>query len=104
MRSVNSEIVQLRDQQELFPKITQLIQSTFKFYFVALYTADGTTGRITYRSSAGKALSKEQIRELAGPGGIAFGDRSGGNLRAERAGDLRAGPGTGQPVCNGERA
>ena len=73
MRSVNSEIVQLRDQQELFPKITQLIQSTFKFYFVALYTADSTTGRITYRSSAGKTLSKEQIHELAGPGGIAFG-------------------------------
>jgi sigma-B regulation protein RsbU (phosphoserine phosphatase) len=73
MRSVNSEIVQLRDQQELFQKITQLIQTTFKFYFVALYTADGTIGRITYRSSAGKALSKEQIRELAVPGGIAFG-------------------------------
>ncbi len=73
MCSVNSEIVQLRDQQELFKKISQLIQSTFNFYFVAFYTADGTTGRITYRSSAGKALSKEQIRELAGPGGIAFG-------------------------------
>ena len=73
MRSVNSEIVQLRDQQELFSNITQLIQSTFKFYFVALYTADGAANRITYRSSAGKALSKEQLRELAGSGGTTFG-------------------------------
>jgi len=73
MRSVNSEIVQLHDQQDLFRKITQLIQSTFNFYFVALYTVDSPTSRISYRSSAGKALSKEQIRELAGQGGIAFG-------------------------------
>ena len=73
MRSVNSEIVQLHDQQELFSKITQLIQSTFKFYFVALYTADSASSRITYRSGAGKTLTKEQIRELAGLGGIAYG-------------------------------
>ena len=73
MRSVNSEIVQLRDQQELFPKITQLIQTTFKFYFVALYTADGATGRVIYRSSAGKTLTQEQISEFAGSGGITFG-------------------------------
>lgn len=73
MRSVNSEIVQLRDQHELFSKIAQLIQSTFKFYFVALYTADSTASRVTFQSGAGKALSKEQIRELAGPDGIAYG-------------------------------
>ncbi len=73
VRSVNSEIVQLQELQELFPKITQLIQATFNFFFVALYTADSKTGKVTYRSSAGKALNKEQIQELSGPGGIAFG-------------------------------
>ena len=73
MRSVNSEIVQLRDQKELFSRIAQLIQSTFQFFFVALYTSDSTTGRVTFQSSAGKALSKEQINALAGPDGIAFG-------------------------------
>ena len=73
MRSVNNEIVQLRDQQDLFSRVAQLIQSTFKFYFVALYTADISAGKVTFQSSAGKTLTEEQIHELAGPGGIAFG-------------------------------
>jgi sigma-B regulation protein RsbU (phosphoserine phosphatase) len=74
MRSVNSEIVQLRETHELFSKIAQLIQTTFQFYFVAIYTADGTSRKVTFQSCACKQLSKEQIDALAGPDGIEFGE------------------------------
>ena len=74
MRSVNSEIVQLRDPQELFARITQLIQSTFHFFFAAIYTSDSTAAKATFQASAGKVLTREQIKALSGPGGIAFGE------------------------------
>ncbi len=74
MRLVNSEIVQLRDPQELFSKISQLIQSTFKFFFVAIYTSDSATQRLTFQSSAGKVLSKDKEEKLGGSGRIAFGE------------------------------
>ena len=74
VRSVNSEIVQIRDPQQLYRKIVDLIQSTFQFYFVALYIVDIKTNRIIYRSSAGKTLSEKQLFELAGSEGIAMGE------------------------------
>lgn len=70
VRSVNSELVQLRDPHQLYAKVVELIQSTFRFYFVALYTLDETTNRVIYRSSAGNTLSDKQLLELSNPDGI----------------------------------
>lgn len=74
VRMVNSELVKLRDPHELFERVVELIQSTFKFYFVALYTFDETSQKIIFRSSAGKKLDKKQLLELVQPEGISLGE------------------------------
>lgn len=74
VRSVNSAIMQFSDPVELFPRIVELIQTTFHFFFVAIYTVDPSRQRIVLRSSAGRQLDEKQISELCPLDGIRFGE------------------------------
>ena len=86
VRAVSSSIVQIRDTKKLFPRIVELIQSTFNLLFVVLYTADNENFKLIYRSSAGKDLLKMQLEELTQGNGISFGEGLVGTcaLNAER--------------------
>ena len=74
VRAVSSSIVQIRDTRRLFPRIVELIQSTFKLFFAVLYTAENETNKLIYRASAGKDLSQLQLEELTRGNGISFGE------------------------------
>ena len=74
VRQVNSELVMLRDPHKLYERVVDLIQSTFHFFFVAIYTLDESTNKVIFRSSAGKALDNKQLLELAKPDGIPMGE------------------------------
>jgi len=74
VRRVNSELVKLRDPHRLYERVVDLIQSSFQFYFVALYTLDESTNKVIFRSSAGKSLDKKQLLDLAKTDGISLGE------------------------------
>lgn len=74
VRQVSNEIVQLRNPDALFPYVVELIQKTFHFYFVVLYTTDSETKKIWYRSSAGKQLTDKELEQLTHSAGIDFGE------------------------------
>jgi serine phosphatase RsbU (regulator of sigma subunit) len=74
VRQVSNEIIQLLNEEELFPSVVKLIQETFKFYCVVLYTADLNMRKIHFRSSAGKELSQSELLELTHSTGIDFGE------------------------------
>lgn len=73
VHSVNSAIMQLNDPQALFPRIAELIQTTFHYYFVALYTIDHTGERVFLTASAGVHLDDRQRAELCPQSGIPLG-------------------------------
>jgi len=74
VRQVNSELVKLRDPHKLYERVVELIQSSFHFFFVALYTLDESTNRVIFQSSAGKELDKQQLLELVKQNGISLGE------------------------------
>lgn len=74
VRRVNSELVKLRDPHKLYERVVDLIQSTFHFFFVAIYTLDESTNKAIFRSCAGKRLDNQQLLELAKPDGIPMGE------------------------------
>ena len=56
VRSVSAQISNLRNPQELYTQVTQLIQQTFHFYYVAIFTPDQQQNRLHFRASAGHSL------------------------------------------------
>jgi serine phosphatase RsbU (regulator of sigma subunit)/putative methionine-R-sulfoxide reductase with GAF domain len=74
VREVSTELIQFRNAETLFPNIVNLIQRTFQFFFVVLYTVDQNSQKIIYRSSAGKQLSPTELLELTHEIGINFGE------------------------------
>jgi len=74
VRQVSNEIIQLRNEEELLLRVTSLIQETFKFFYVALYSVDLKSRKIHFRASSGKELSSDDINELTHSSGIEFGE------------------------------
>lgn len=52
VRSVSAQIANLRDPNELYNHITQLIRQTFDFYYVAIFTMDERHQHLRFRASA----------------------------------------------------
>jgi serine phosphatase RsbU (regulator of sigma subunit)/putative methionine-R-sulfoxide reductase with GAF domain/anti-sigma regulatory factor (Ser/Thr protein kinase) len=53
--TVSAQIANLPNLDELSRRVTKLIQSTFSYYYVALFTLESGTGSLQFRSSAGVA-------------------------------------------------
>ena len=64
VRNVSFEITRYRSTAELFRKIAELVQATFHFYFVAIYTFEETRRTLSVQASAGKPLTADQLAEL----------------------------------------
>lgn len=52
VRSVSAQMANLRDPNALFPRVTRLIQETFHYYYVAIFTLDERLSRFVFRASA----------------------------------------------------
>ena len=53
VRMVSSQIVDILDLDELVHRLTQLIQQTFRYYYVAIFTLNPSEKILKFRSSAG---------------------------------------------------
>ena len=53
VRMVSTQIVDILDLDELIQRLTQLIQQTFQYYYVAIFTLKSTEKTLYFRSSAG---------------------------------------------------
>jgi len=84
VRNVGMEIVRFREPFDLFNKIVQLVQDTFQFYFVALYTFDEEQKLLELQASAGQVLSTEQRKFLTMGTGIPLGEGLVGGCAAAR--------------------
>ncbi|MGC1378917.1 MAG: GAF domain-containing protein [Anaerolineales bacterium] len=62
VRTVSAQIANEPDLDELARRVTRLIRSTFKYYYVAIFTLERSQTVLTFRSSAGGAES--HIRPL----------------------------------------
>lgn len=52
VREVSSQIANMLDLNELAARVTMLIQKTFNFYYVAIFTLGANTNALRFRSSA----------------------------------------------------
>ena len=65
MRSVSAQIANAPDIDELAHKVTRLIQSTFKYYYVGMFTLEPGQSSLTFRSSTGGATRRKgRLKEL----------------------------------------
>jgi sigma-B regulation protein RsbU (phosphoserine phosphatase) len=53
VRKVSAQIVDVLDLDELVRRLTRLIQQTFHYYYVAIFTLEPTQEKLIFRSSAG---------------------------------------------------
>jgi phosphoserine phosphatase RsbU/P len=52
VREVSTQIANVLDVDELAARVTQLIQKTFNYYYVAIFTLNGDSSMLHFRSSA----------------------------------------------------
>jgi serine phosphatase RsbU (regulator of sigma subunit)/putative methionine-R-sulfoxide reductase with GAF domain len=74
VRNVSFEITRYRSTTELFRKIVDLVQTTFHFYFVAIYTFEESRKTLSVQANAGKQLAADQLSELNMGNGIPLGE------------------------------
>ncbi|MHB1449674.1 MAG: GAF domain-containing protein, partial [Bellilinea sp.] len=53
VRSVSARIANQRNLEELCRQVTALIQESFDFYFVSIFTLDGSSGTLHFQASTG---------------------------------------------------
>jgi serine phosphatase RsbU (regulator of sigma subunit)/putative methionine-R-sulfoxide reductase with GAF domain len=61
---VSAEIANVLNLDELARRVTQLIQKTFNYYYVAIFTLKAGAGRLRFRSSAGSARTGRKKQPL----------------------------------------
>ncbi len=67
VRTVSAQIANEPDIDELARKVTRLIQTTFKYYYVAIFTLERGKTSLTFRSGAGGAARGRKGRKVAPP-------------------------------------
>lgn len=79
VRSVSAQIANVTDLTELCQRVTRLIQQTFKYYYVALFTLDESEGILQFRASAGQNKEDRQMGVSArlGEGVIGYAAQNG---------------------------
>ena len=73
LRQVNLKIARQRKDTSIFKNIVNLIQTTFHFYFVGLYTFDVQTQKLIYQYSAAAEVNEERLKDSVLPGEIPLG-------------------------------
>jgi sigma-B regulation protein RsbU (phosphoserine phosphatase) len=63
VRKVSAQIVDILDLDELTSRLTQLIQNTFRYYYVAIFTLEHAKQLLKFRSSAGPVGIKGKRRK-----------------------------------------
>ncbi|MCX7754352.1 MAG: GAF domain-containing protein [Anaerolineales bacterium] len=63
VRTVTAQIANEPDLDELAHKVTRLIQSTFKYYYVGIFTLEPGQRVLTFRSGSGGATRKKGSRK-----------------------------------------
>ena len=61
VRQVSTQLATVMDVDELATRVTQLIQETFNYYYVAVFTVDEGNDVLRFRSSAGGSHNSEQV-------------------------------------------
>jgi len=64
VRQVSSQIANVLDLDVLTRRVTKLIQSTFNYYYVAVFTHEPNQELLSFRSSAGQARSRGKPLEI----------------------------------------
>lgn len=65
VRTVSAQIANEPDIDELARKVTRLIQATFKYYYVGIFTLESGQPKLTFRSSTGGATRRKgRLKEL----------------------------------------
>jgi len=59
VRSVASQVANILDVDELVRRVTRLIQLTFKYYYVAIFTLEPRQQALKYRASAGAVARRK---------------------------------------------
>ena len=78
VRRVSAQIANVFDLDELTRRVTKLIQRTFHFYYVAIFTLEPALDVLDFRSSAGPARGKgKSIKARLGEGLIGSAAQSG---------------------------
>jgi serine phosphatase RsbU (regulator of sigma subunit)/putative methionine-R-sulfoxide reductase with GAF domain len=67
VRQVGLQIADVLDIDELARRVTNLILSTFDYYYVAIFTLEPSQDILHFRASAGSQLSENQARESYSP-------------------------------------
>jgi serine phosphatase RsbU (regulator of sigma subunit)/putative methionine-R-sulfoxide reductase with GAF domain/anti-sigma regulatory factor (Ser/Thr protein kinase) len=86
VRTVSAQIANEPDIDELAHKVTRLIQSTFKYYYVGIFTLEPGKTTLSFRSSTGGATRRKgRLKELAfavelGEGLVGFAAQTGEEL------------------------
>jgi len=96
VRSVTAQISQITDLGTLTKQITQLIQETFKYYYVAVFLISDETGRLHFKDSAGSDESERPDFERDSHPGFALGEHMIGHV-AETGRELVANDVTEEP-------
>jgi sigma-B regulation protein RsbU (phosphoserine phosphatase) len=63
VRRVSAQIANVADLDDLTRRITRLIQKTFSYYYVAVFTLEPGQEQLTFRSSAGQARGPGRKRK-----------------------------------------
>lgn len=61
VRQVSSQIARMLELDELFEHVVTLIQNTFDFYYVAIFTLDSSSNVLTFRASASQNSPAQKI-------------------------------------------
>jgi len=59
VRTVSAQLVNVSDLDELAHKVTRLIQTTFRYYYVAIFTLEPGAESLHFRASAGGATRRK---------------------------------------------
>ncbi|HMZ07973.1 MAG TPA: GAF domain-containing protein, partial [Anaerolineales bacterium] len=94
VREVSSQIANVLDLDELSRRVTQLIQKTFNFYYVAIFTLEPNFNSLIFRSSAvaprkGRAKASIALEVEIGQGLIGEAAQCGGEIICD---DVQADP------------
>ncbi len=74
VRSVTAQISQITKLPSLTKKITELVQETFSYYYVAIFLVNKETGRLHFKNSAGSDQSERPEFENESHLGFALGE------------------------------
>ena len=94
VRAVSAQIASVLDVNQLARRVTRLIQSSFNYYYVAIFTVDSRTASLRFRSSAsaprrGRRKDASPLRVNKGEGLIGEAAESGQRILCE---DVRGNP------------